>query len=443
MVRSSDPAYEITGNTASTIVASIELGIADGRLPAGAPLPPVRDLAATLGVNANTVAAAYRTLRDRGSVRTDGRHGTRVRDAVEMRARTLTVPSPQGARDLSSGEPDRALLPVPITPRCPPSGRYGEQQVVPELREAAATRLAADGVPTDHLLVTSGTLDGVDRLLRVHLRPGDAVAIEDPGWPHLGDLVASLALRPVPVPIHASGPLPDALAATLRRHRPRALVVTARAQNPTGAAITPERAAALRAVLGDHQDLLLIEDDHAADLVDVPLASLCGATRHWAYVRSPSKSHGPDLRLAVLSADAITAARVEDQLRYGARWVSHLLQHTLHALWQDPDTQALVRAARHIYQRRATALIEALAAHGLTGQGRTGLNVWVPVAEETVVVAGLLSRGWVVAPGAAFRINTPPAIRVTSAALPEDDAPRFAADLAAVLTAGARHPVGV
>jgi hypothetical protein len=71
--------------------------------------------------------------------------------------------------------------------------------------------------------------------------------------------------------------------------------------------------------------------------------------------------------------------------------------------------------------------------HGIAAHGRTGLNVWIPVREEARTVRGLADRGWAVAAGERFRIATPPAIRVTTAALTPIDAGRLAADLAAVL----------
>ncbi|MBV8788143.1 MAG: GntR family transcriptional regulator, partial [Mycobacterium sp.] len=67
----------IAGTGAESIAASIEDAISGGTLAPGDALPPVRDLAAQLGVNANTAAAAYRLLRDRGAVETAGRRGTR------------------------------------------------------------------------------------------------------------------------------------------------------------------------------------------------------------------------------------------------------------------------------------------------------------------------------------------------------------------------------
>ena len=52
------------------------------------------------------------------------------------------------------------------------------------------------------------------------------------------------------------------------------------------------------------------------------------------------------------------------------------------------------------------------------------MNVWVPVPDETGAVARLLHSGWAVAPGARFRLQSPPGIRITVSALSDDDITR-------------------
>jgi GntR family transcriptional regulator len=60
------------------IIDQVLLAVADGRLPVGAQLPTVRQLAVDLSVNLNTVAKAYREMEIRGIVETQQGTGTFV-----------------------------------------------------------------------------------------------------------------------------------------------------------------------------------------------------------------------------------------------------------------------------------------------------------------------------------------------------------------------------
>lgn len=430
--------YRLAGRTATEILGSLESTIRDGGLVAGDLVPTVRALADELGVAPGTVASAYRTAQQRGLVETRGRHGTRVRARPALGTRSDGPAVPAGVVDLASGQPSAALL-----PRLDPE-RLGwaratapEELVLPGLADLARRRLVADGVEADHLTVAGGGLDAIRRVLTARLAAGDAVAVEDPGWPNLLDLLASSGLRVLPVTVDQAGPVPTSLAAALRDGA-RAVVVTSRAQNPTGAYVTADRAAALRRVLGGHLDVLVVEDDHAAELAGVPLASLAGATATWAFVRSLSKPYGPDLRLAVLAGDEATVARVEGQLRIGSGWVSTLLQRAAVALWSDPAVSVVVAEAAQTYDARREALCTALLAAGLPALGATGLNVWVAVPDETRVVADLLVAGWAVAPGRRFRQSAGSAVRITVGNLEL----RQVDELVGVLRAAARTRAG-
>ena len=408
--------YEVSGTRASEIAAGVEAALSAGRLAPGTELPPVRELAEQLGVNPNTAAAAYRVLRDRGTVETRGRLGTRVRErpATSPASRVLTLPP--GTLDLSSGNPDPELLPSLEPPHPIPPSEYSDETIGATLLREARPFLAADGVPEDHVLCTFGALDGIDRVLTTRLRAGDRVAVEDPGWAHLLDLLAADRLTPLPVPVDDDGPDPAALAAALAAGA-RAFITTTRAQNPYGSATTAERAAALRAVLAGYPDVLTVDDDHGSELASGPPQHLAAATSRWAYVRSASKAYGPDLRIALLSSDAATHDLVAGRLRHTARHVSRIIQDTWARALADRDTQSLVRQAAEIYDARRTALLEALAGRGLEAHGRSGLNVWVPVADESAALSALLSAGFAAAPGAWFRVRSGAGLRVTVARL--------------------------
>jgi DNA-binding transcriptional MocR family regulator len=278
-----------------------------------------------------------------------------------------------------------------------------------------------------------GALDGVERVLGTHLLPGDRVAVEDPCYAGLVDLLAALGLAPEPVLIDEEGPLPAELERAISR-QVKAFIITPRSQNPTGAAVSQERAAELRAVLSAHPDLLLIEDDHAAQIAGVPWWSMRPeSSKSWAVVRSFAKSLGPDLRVAVLAGDPRTVARIMGRQAAGTGWVPYLMQRLVVSLWTAPGTQEVLKRATAIYAVRRGALTEALASRGIRSFAGTGFNVWVPTAEEQVTVNMLMDAGWGVGAGERYRFTSPPAIRITTATLETSEAELLARNIASCL----------
>lgn len=433
-------AHHITGGNAVEIAASVETAVRDGAIGPGAQLPTVRGLAARLRVSPTTVAAAYRSLRQRGLLVAAGRRGSAVSHHPPVGAQPAQI-VPAHALDLASGNPDRALLPslAPALRAIDASPvLYGDDVCEPELIRLAKRVLAADGVPVDALTIVSGALDGLERALSAWLRPGDKVAVEDPGFPAVFHLLSALGLVAVPVGVDDSGPLARDVERALRAGV-SALVVTTRAQNPFGSALDERRARELRALLKSYPNVLLLEDDHGGAVAGAPGRTLCGTgVERWAVVRSVSKALGPDLRLAFLAGDATTIARIEGRLSLGIRWVSHLLQRTVAALLRDRDVTRRLRDAERTYTERRQALLDALAAQGIAGFGRSGMNVWVPVSDEDTVAASLLAAGYAVSTGARFRIRSAPAVRITTATLPVAEAPALAGALARALRPAGR-----
>jgi DNA-binding transcriptional MocR family regulator len=133
----------VAGSGAESIAADIEAAISRGALTPGDALPPIRELAGQVGVHANTVAAAYRLLRDRGTVETAGRRGTRVRDRPATSPRSLLgIDVPVGVRDLSSGNPDPDFLPIATVSLASAAAPllYGQPAMTPALVEYAGSR---------------------------------------------------------------------------------------------------------------------------------------------------------------------------------------------------------------------------------------------------------------------------------------------------------------
>jgi DNA-binding transcriptional MocR family regulator len=428
----------VAGRTAADIAAAIEDELHAGRVAPGGGLPPVRDLATRLKVSPATVAAAYKLLRVRGLIAGAGRAGTRVTPHPPSPVSKRHAPLAEGLVDLASGNPDPDLLPPlesALRSIAPRPHLYGEPGELRPLMTFLSAEFEADGIPAQSMALVSGALDGLERVLREHLRPGDAVAVEDPSFPGVLDLLAASGYARLPFAVDDEGPLPDSADAAVRRAK--AIVMTPRAQNPTGAALTLDRARDLQRILRRHTDVLLIENDPAGPVAGTPAATLAGAAvARWAVIRSTSKFLGPDLRLAAIAGDALTIARVEGRQALGARWISTILQRLVLALWSDPSSGRLLARAAEVYAQRRTALVTALAARGLAAYGRSGFNVWVPVRHEAPVVQALADAGWAVMAGERFRLRSPPAIRITTSSLRPADADRLAADLAAIAPMG-------
>jgi DNA-binding transcriptional MocR family regulator len=429
----------ISGKTAVNIARSVESAVASGKIAVGEQLPSVRDLSKHLGVAGATVSAAYRILQERGVTLAFGRRGTRIRPSAP--AAPTPPPPPRGVRDLVAGNPDRELLPDPRRHLRKLKVRrrlYGEELNDRDLIAVARSHFRSDKLPSKHIAVVSGALDGIERVLREQLRPGDRVIVEDPGFAGIMDLLAALALVPVPVSVDDEGMLPDALLRAMRTAA-SAIIIVPRAQNPTGGAITRSRARKLRTILRQRPEMLLIEDDHAGRVAGAPYVTLVEPSRQrWAVVRSISKFFGPDLRVAIVTGDQQSITALERRQTIGMRWVSHILQTLVATMWRDRAVQRQLALAEKTYTARRRALLRALAAHGIEAHGKSGLNVWIPVSDESATVQALFQAGWAVHAGESYRIASGPAIRVTIATLSPADAKRFAADLAEMLTARKR-----
>lgn len=440
----------VGGRSAAAVAASVEAAVRDGALQAGQRLPPIRQLAVSLALSPATVAAAYRSLARRGLVTTEGRRGTRVTARPPVTGRPDAA-VPGGVRNLADGNPDPALLPplgpvlagIPVAPRL-----YEGDPKLPELVGHGRRLLAADGlgagaaggIEAGAVAIVGGARDGIERTLQAHLRPGDRVAVEDPAFTGVLDLLAALGLVTEPVAVDDRGMLPDALGAALRGGC-QAVIVTPRAHNPTGAALDGDRAAALREVLGTRPEALIVEDDHAGPVAGAPGHTVTDPRQpRWAHVRSVSKWLGPDLRLALLVGDDTTIARVEGRQLLGTGWVSHVLQRVVAALLDDPATAELVARAARTYAARRRALVDALAELGVGAHGRSGTNVWVPVREETATVTALRDAGWAVDAGERYRLRAGPGVRITVSTLLPDEAPALASAIAACVRPAAGRP---
>jgi len=291
--------------TARGLAHAVSRAIRDGVLPSGTRLPPIREVATQLALSPTTVSAGWSLLARAGAIRTDGRRGTTVADPVgpsNTRYRRALEGQSGFSLDLSTGVPDAALLPSlsralgRLTTAGTP-GSYLDEAVLPELRDVLLNEwpyVAGD------IGIVDGAMDALDLVARTALRFGDRVVVEHPCFPPLLDLLDSIGADVVGVPLDTEGMPPQLLAAALASPT-AAVFVQPTAQNPSGISTTPRRARAL-AELIEGADTLVVEDDSAGAIASAPAISLGRwIPERTMHIRSFSKSHGPDLRLAAVS----------------------------------------------------------------------------------------------------------------------------------------------
>ncbi|KNC06808.1 aminotransferase class I/II-fold pyridoxal phosphate-dependent enzyme [Pseudomonas sp. RIT-PI-a] len=426
-------------STAVEIAEAIERQIRQGDLLQNASLPSVRDLAVQLKVSPNTVAAAYRRLRDSGIVVTHGRRGTRV-SAPASEIVEYGFVLPEGLYDMASGNLDASLLPAPdpewLLRNVTQSGfdPFGDD---PQLSSLARDWLDSQQLPSEQVGVYCGALDAVERALRARCRPGATVLIEDPCWPPLRDLLTGLQLKPGGLSMDEHGavaPAPEVLRGAA------AVVLTPRAQNPTGCSFDTPRWQQWSAALQDAPHTLLVIDDHWGPLSQAPAIDLQPPPQHWLYVLSTSKFIGPDLRVSIAGASASLHGEMQRQQRVGPRWVSLLLQRLTAHLWSRMLQAGRLTEVGAAYRSRRQSLVEALELMGVSlSSSSEGLHLWLPVIDETSTVQALASAGWAVQAGSPFRLQSGPAVRVSVGNLAEADTARLAADIASAMQARRRR----
>ena len=440
------------------IVRAIMADIRRGRLRPGDRLPGSRTLADSLGLHRNTVLAAYRELAAEGWIEAGARSTRVAADLPTPPARAAAakgglgfdlgpgLPDPdfrpprEGLLDLAGGLPDPRLVPVDLLAQAlrralrtkPSPLPYGDSAGEPRLRRALASLLAEVrglAIPPEQLLVTGGSQMGLDLLARTLLRPGDRVAVEDPGYPPARRTFAAAGATLVPLPVDAEGLSLEALEAALAEGPLRALYLTPHHQFPTTVTLTAPRRLRLLDLARRHR-LAVIEDDydfefHFEGRPVLPLASgdPGGVV---VYLGTLSKVLAPALRLGFVVAprplvEALAARRLlVDQ--HGNR----AMERAVAELIEDGLLQRHARKVRRIYAERREVLVDllgrrlggALAFEPAPG----GLSLWArtaPGIDAAAWAERTRARGVLVTAGKRFdlRGRNVPHLRVGFSAL--------------------------
>lgn len=425
--------------------------IRTGQIARGERLPATRELAGLLGLNRTTVSAAYELLEEQGLIAGQVGRGSFVTGGAGAEAgvdwATLLAPvaAPSGIGPEEIGfvmsRPSRDLFPLDdfrascaavldrsdladILQLGSPSGYEPLRRRL--LEDARAQRLAGPG---DDLLVTNGCQQALDLIGRVLLRPGDAVAVEDPIYPGLKNLLTAMGARLIGIPVGPQG-LEIAQVERALRERPRFLVATSNFQNPTGATMPLE---ARRELLdaAHAAGVPLVENDAYGELryrgEPVPALKQLDAAGGTVLLRSFSKVSFPGLRVGWALGPKPLIERLRQAKEASDLHTDQLAQAVLLEFLDSGRLAAHRKRVLEAGGERLAATLDGCRRYLPPGTRWTepegGMNVWVRLPSG-IDAAALLQRarkeGVAFLPGRYFEVARPEpgALRLSFAGLP-------------------------
>ncbi len=428
---------------------SITRAIWDGRFAPGDRLPATRALARHLRISRITVSLAYDSLLATGYIISVARSGyfvapdapTRIEavgpsgngatERLDWSSRLGPPPAALGAQANPAdwrrykypfifGEPDVARFPVDDWRDCVRRalGKRHFEQIAydardrddPFLLEQIVRRsVSGRGVAAsvDEVLVTAGAQNALWLMVQVLFpRRSGVVAMEDPGYPELRNLLLQQGLEIRPVPVDREGMKVDEIPSDVD-----AVFATPSHQAPTGATMSMARRNALLE-RAEQDDFIVIEDDYDYEMSysspALPALKSLDQRGRVAYIGSFSKSIFPGLRLGYLTADAELIDHVRAVRTLSERHPPGLTQKTVAYFLSEGHYNSHSRRMRMRMARRNEVLREALAQHGLTPaleRATGGTTLWLRGPDgmvDTEIVAALREKSVLVEAGSAF-----------------------------------------
>jgi len=292
--------------------------------------------------------------------------------------------------------------------------QYSTTEGHPPLREHIARRIRerqGAAVSADEILVTAGSQQGLDLIVKAFLEPGDEVLCESPTY--LAFLQAAQIFQPafVEVPTDDDGMRIEALEERLGRcHRPRLIYVVPDFQNPSGRCWSlPRRRALLE--LARQYHVPVVEDAPYAEIrfEGEPRPTLKALDPHVIQVGTFSKIFCPGLRLAWIAAPAALLHHFVILKQAADLHTATFNQMLLSAYLERHDIDANIRRTCALYRRRRDAMIAALERelpHGTRfTRPQGGLFIWVELPEALdarALLALSLKRDVAFVPGDCF-----------------------------------------
>lgn len=301
--------------------------------------------------------------------------------------------------------------------------QYGATEGSPALRKALSELCSTRGIQRDpsDFLVTTGSQQAFDLLVRIFIEPGSVAYVETPAYPAAIQALRLAGANIQEVPVDAEGLLLDQLEAKLRStpaaNRPKLLYTVPTFSNPSGTLLTQERREAL-VRLATEYNFLIIEDDPYGELTFSnsclpPLFALgeriAGSDNPVIYLSSLSKTVAPALRIGWMIAPQEVLRRCTVAKQTMDLCTSPLAQLTAAEYLASGRYPAAVANASEEYKQRMRTMVDALDRE-LSGKIRYvepkgGMFLWVESlvqVDSQRLFQNAVNNGVLYVPGAAF-----------------------------------------
>lgn len=458
MLRPWKTIFNVSFNAQQTLVEQISAVIRNeiikGRLERGAPLPGSRLLAADIGVNRKTVVFAYEVLVAEGWLESKHKSGTFVSASLPLLKNTsgrlskhnrsnfeyiqhdsFTLTDRPLAENLivfNEGAPDTRLAPLKelsggykrVFQR---QGKwrllgYGSEKGALKLREMLSLMLSRDRglhVDAENICVTRGSQMAIYLAARVLVRPGDVIAVENPGYYAVRKLFHEAGAILKAVDVDKDGIDVEALERLCVGTKIKAVYVTPHHQFPT--TVTMQAGRRMRLLeLSLKYGFAVIEDDYDHEYHFGTGNNLALASHEMAanviYISSLSKLIAPAIRVGYITGPASFMQSLVNLRVQIDRQGDAILEHAIAELMEDGTIGRHARKAVAVYKERrdlmATCLWENFGQHITFHKPDGGLACWLKFNNDLNIdqyIAGLRQKGVQIVPPASFYLNNQPA----------------------------------
>lgn len=420
----------------------IENGIADGTFPPDKPLPAERYLAKELDLNRSTVVAAYDELESNGLIqRTRGSGTTISKDIWGIAKKRI----PSWNRYIEAG----SFLPnLPVTQRIRneivdhklinlASGELSEDLFPMNfLREITSTRSFIGSIGYDHpqgsailrntltehvnkyrgietnpssILITSGAQQALHLVVQCLLKPGDAIAIEDPSYNYNLPIFQSAGLKVYYLPVDKDGINPNSLLSLYKKHRIRMIFLNPAYQNPTGTLLNEKQRKAILKISSEHGIPVVEDDPYSLTSFTgdkIPTLKSMDVHGNVLYISSLSKNVASGLRIGWIIGPKPVIERLSDakqQIDFGH---SSFTQWIANDFMESENFQSHIKRLVKELEKRRNQIVASLnyylKDHVEFSAPQGGIHIWCKIKKdynEVQLLEESIKRGVIYVPG--------------------------------------------